>query len=65
VLGEAALRVRWNAAGSELVLDANLSPRPVDAQALEAQRVVWTEGPAEAATLGPWSVRWSVVADRA
>jgi maltooligosyltrehalose trehalohydrolase len=61
VLGERAVRVRWQAGRHELVLDANLSERAVVAPALPSARAFWTEGTIDAHTFGAWSVRWALV----
>ena len=49
---------RWRAGDRRLVLDANLSARPVASPPL-ASRVFWRCGDADAG-LGPWSVRWGI-----
>jgi malto-oligosyltrehalose trehalohydrolase len=61
ILGELAVRVRWQLARGELQLDANLSPQTVSAPALESGRMIWTEGTVNDNALGPWTVRWSLL----
>jgi maltooligosyltrehalose trehalohydrolase len=58
VLGGQAVRVSWRAGDLRLVLDANLSARPVPSPPLEA-RVFCRCGDAGVG-LGPWSVRWGI-----
>jgi maltooligosyltrehalose trehalohydrolase len=61
-IGDQAVRVRWTAGKSRLILDANLEDR---AQGFPPASglVVWRCGDAaDSGPLGPWSVRWSVVA---
>jgi maltooligosyltrehalose trehalohydrolase len=58
VLGEQAVRVSWRAGDQRLVLDANLSTRPVASPPLKA-REFWRCGDADVG-LGPWSVRWGI-----
>jgi malto-oligosyltrehalose trehalohydrolase len=62
VLGSCAVSVRWALEGSELALDANLSPRSVKLPLQSPAREIWLEGQLEGASLGPWSVRWSIAA---
>src|SRR5205085_4797465 len=42
-LGPGAVRVRWNAGDESLVLDANLSAKPVAVEPLANAREIWTE----------------------
>ena len=58
VLGEQAVRVVWQARDRRLLLDANLSAREIEAPRI-GERPFWRCGEAEA-TLGPWSVRWTI-----
>jgi maltooligosyltrehalose trehalohydrolase len=58
VLGEQAVRVVWQAQDRRLLLDANLSAREIEAPPI-GERPFWRCGEAEA-TLGPWSVRWTI-----
>ena len=58
VLGEQAVRVVWQARDRRLLLDANLSAREIEAPPI-GERPFWRCGEAEA-TLGPWSVRWTI-----
>jgi malto-oligosyltrehalose trehalohydrolase/4-alpha-glucanotransferase len=62
VVGEGAVLVKWALDGgaSSLVLAANLSAKPVDGFPQPAGESIWTEGEADATTLGPWAVRWSI-----
>jgi malto-oligosyltrehalose trehalohydrolase len=67
VLRDGAVRVRWRLGdGSQLTLVANLADRDVPAADLDGGRVLWREGEIDdgAGVLGPWSVRWSIDADR-
>jgi malto-oligosyltrehalose trehalohydrolase len=56
VVGEQAVRVTWQAGKRRLVLDANLSSRPIEFPAVEVQPF-WVCGDA-GASFGPWTVRW-------
>ena len=58
VLGEQAVRVVWQAQDRRLLLDANLSAREIEAPPV-GEPPFWRCGEAEA-TLGPWSVRWTI-----
>jgi malto-oligosyltrehalose trehalohydrolase len=62
ILAESAVRVRWQTADGDLVLEANLSPQPVELRgaARMGGRFIWSEGELDGARLGPWSVRWSL-----
>ena len=62
VLGEGAVRVRWQLGGNEtLTLAANLSATPAPGFPFEPGRVLWQEGEqGEDALLGAWAVRWSI-----
>jgi maltooligosyltrehalose trehalohydrolase len=61
-LGEEAVRVMWMAGARRLVLDANLSDKPVSCPPARGP-IFWRCGEAdESGTLGPWSVRWSLEA---
>ncbi len=60
VVGESAVEVYWTARRGELVLQANLKPEPQGDFAASADDMIWQEGEADGATLGPWAVRWSV-----
>jgi maltooligosyltrehalose trehalohydrolase len=61
VFGAEAVRVRWQAGGRVLILDANLSARRCEFPAVRG-RILWSEGET-AGALGPWSVRWSLEAE--
>jgi maltooligosyltrehalose trehalohydrolase len=58
VLGAEAVRVVWQAQDRRLILDANLSAREIEAPPI-GQQPFWCCGKGEA-TLGPWSVRWTI-----
>ena len=63
VLADGAAAVRWPIhPGEELLLQINLSPRPVVALPDAQGRVLWQEGEwRESDGAAPWFVRWSVV----
>jgi maltooligosyltrehalose trehalohydrolase len=58
ILGEAAVRVRWEAGDETLVLEANLCDQSTE-HIFERRELLWMEGE-HSETLGPWSVRWSL-----
>ena len=62
VVADSAVSVSWQAGANRLLLDANLSDRPVPFPAARG-RTIWSEGPGGGdsdANLGPWSVRWTL-----
>ena len=59
VVGDAAVTVVWQAGAGQLQLDANLKDRAQAGFGVAAGTVVWQEGEADGASLGPWSVRWT------
>ncbi len=63
VLGPGALRCEWKLAGNtHLRLEANLWHEARGDFGADEGEVLWVEGHATAAELGPWSVRWSLPA---
>jgi len=61
-IGDQAVRVRWTAGTKSLILDANLEDRAQGFPPASGQ-VIWRSGDAgDSGELGPWAVRWSVVA---
>ena len=61
ILGELAVRVRWQLARGDLQLDANLSVHEVAVPESQVGRTLWTEGRVDDASLGPFSVRWAAM----
>jgi malto-oligosyltrehalose trehalohydrolase len=60
-LADGAVRVDWTLFGGEtLLLEANLSPRPLPGLPEAPGRRLWQEGAGEGGGLGPWAVRWSL-----
>jgi 1,4-alpha-glucan branching enzyme len=60
VLGKGAVRVTWIIERGQLVLEANLSAEPAQGFAPDNERLLWQEGEANGANLGPWCARWSM-----
>ena len=64
MIGDGAVVVRWSvgAAGSELMLAANLAERRSGGFPVPTGRVLWREGEQDRPQghFGPWAVRWSL-----
>jgi len=61
VLGPQAVHLRWTLGdGSELILLANLSPKPLERPLPDLCRKLWTEGSCWESALGPWSVAFGI-----
>jgi malto-oligosyltrehalose trehalohydrolase len=61
LVGDRATLVRWHMDDtSTLVLLANLSDDPVPGVERPPGRTLWLEGTADDATLGPWTVLWTL-----
>ena len=62
LVGPLAVDIRWpTSAGTTLRLQANLKAGEQSGFDAADGEVIWTEGAAAAASLDPWSVRWSVL----
>ncbi len=60
-LGDAAVRIHWQAeGGAELILAANLKDEPAAGIETPPGNLLWQEGHVDAGGFGPWSLRWSL-----